>query len=134
MKFRGYFHPPTYSPQIRGYNQEAGAFWIGFIDDEDIAHGMIVIDLSVSTQEADIRNSFASIHVHHDGIKVLQELEKRGFLKYFEEIKASTFYDVVQCCVLSDIPIMYNGGNDYKEMTPRKTYEILYENRVEEVR
>lgn len=126
MKFRGYFHP-TYNPRITGFNKEGGEFWIGFIDDEDVSHGMIRIELTVWAEDAPSQHTYASLRVHHDGIRVLRHLEEIGFFERFEELKASTFYDVVQCCVLSDIPITYHGGEDFKEMTPRRIYEILYE-------
>lgn len=129
-KFRGYFHP-AYNPIVTGFSKEGGSFWIGFIDDDDVSHGMIRIKLTVWADNAPSKNTFASIHVHYDGIKVMRELENRGFLKHFEELKASTFYDVVQCCVLSDICIMYHGGEEFNEMTPRKIYEILYGEKAE---
>lgn len=126
MEFRGYFHP-AYYPRTTGFIKEGGEFWIGFINDEDQADGLIRIKLSVLADNADTTSdgSFASFHIHHDGLKVMRKLEEIGFLKMFEEIKASTFYDVVQCCVTCGVPIIYHG--DYtREMTPRRIYEILY--------
>jgi hypothetical protein len=129
MKFRGVFHP-SYNPEIRGFNQDGGEFYIGFFTDDDSSDGMIQIKLTVWAPDSPTHNTFASLRVYHDGIKVLRELEKRGFLKLFEELKASTFYDVVQCFVWCNIPIMYHGGDEYKEMTPRKIYQLLYEEQI----
>lgn len=125
FKFCGSFHP-DYRPKVTGFNQEGGRFWIGFFDDQDISDGMIAIELKVPSDISPTNNTFASLHVHHDGVKVLHKLEEIGFLKLFQEIQASTFYDIVQCCVRCDIPIVYHGGEYTKEMTNRKIYEILY--------
>lgn len=124
MTFRGWFHPSIY-PKITGFNKQGGEFWIGFVDSEDISEGLLRIELTVPSWNSESKNFFASIHVHYDGVKVIRRLEEIGFLKMFEEIKASTFYDVVQCCSRCDIPIIYHG--DYgNELTSREIYDILY--------
>lgn len=126
MKFRGYFHP-DYSPEITGLNKAAGSFWIGFLDDEDLADGLIRIELTVSSGEEDpiFSRAFADIHVHYDGLKVLRHLEEVGFLKIFEETRASTFYDVVQCCARCKIPIIYHGDHG-NELVSRQLYDLLH--------
>lgn len=123
-KLRGYFHPRLY-PETTGFNKEGGNFWIGFDNDEAQADGTIQIDLTVPAEHSPTQNTYATIQVHYDGIAVIRELERLGFLKMFEEIQASTFYDLVQCFARCDISIMYHGEYT-KEMTPRKLYEILY--------
>lgn len=122
---RGYFHP-AWNPQVTGFNKQGGEFWIGFIDEEGVSHGMIRIELTVWADYSPSKHTYASIHVHHDGIKVIRELEKVGFLTIFEDIGVSNFYDVVQCCARCDIPIVYHGGEYTREVSPRKIYEILY--------
>lgn len=123
MQLKGFFLP-AYYPRIIGFNKQGGEFWIGFLDDERLGTA-IRIELTVWADDSPSKNTYASIHVHHDAISVVRELERVGFLALFEELKASTFYDVVQCCVRSDISIMYHGDN-VKEMVPRKIYELLY--------
>lgn len=125
MKLRGYFHP-AYVPKIIGLNKEGGSFWIGFIADDDIlTDGLIRIELIVPADDwPDSSSFFASFHVHHDGLKVMRKLEEIGFLSIFEEIKASTFYDVVQCCARCDVPVIYHGHGE--ELMSRKMYELLH--------
>lgn len=124
MKLRGWFHP-AFFPKIQGLNKEGGEFWIGFVNDDDVSEGMIRIELTVPASDSYSQSYFASIHVHYDGINAIRKLEELGFLAMFEEIKASTFYDVVQCCSRCDIPIIYHG--DYsRELMSREMYEILY--------
>lgn len=124
-KFRGWYHP-AYFPQTTGLLKEKGEFWVGFVsDDGETTDGMIRIRLRVPAESSD-SSMFASMSVHHDGIKVLRHLEEVGFLKMFEELKVSTFYDLVQCFAACDIPITYHGGDEYKEMTSRKIYDMLY--------
>lgn len=131
MTFRGHFHPPIH-PRVTGFNKQGGEFWIGFIDENDGSGSQIRIELIVPSDASPTKNTFASLHVHHDGVKVIRELEKIGFLKMFEEIQASTFYDVVQCCARCDVPILYLGGEETKEMTPRLIYEELYATKAAE--
>lgn len=114
MPFRGYFHTPIH-PLITGFNKQGGEFWIGFIEDDDSSAGVVRIELTVPSDQSPSQNTYASIHVYHDGVKVLRHLEKIGFLAMFEEIQASNFYDLVQCCARCDIPIQYQ-----EEFTPRK--------------
>lgn len=124
MKFRGYFHP-AYFPKITGGNKEGGAFWIGFISDDDMTtDGLIRIELTLPADDT-WDHTFASFTIHHDGIKVVRKLEEIGFLDIFEEIQASTFYDVVQCCARCDIPIVYHGYHG-EELMSRKMYELLH--------
>lgn len=131
MPFRGYFHTPLV-PRATGFNKQGGEFWIGFINDDDSTNGMVRIELTIPSDISPSRNTYASIHVHHDGISVIRKLEEIGFLDMFEEIQASTFYDVVQCCSRCNIPITYHG--DYsKEMLNRKMYKILYCDKATEV-
>lgn len=125
MQLRGYFHPP-FNPRITGFNKEGGQFWIGFMDDDENTDGMIVVELTVWADDSPTKSTFANLRAHYDGIKVLRELEDVGFLAIFEDIKASNFYDVAQCCARCNIGIMYHGGEFTKEMTPRKMYELLY--------
>jgi hypothetical protein len=125
MKFRGWFHP-AYYPKTQGFNMQGGEFWIGFVDDQDVSEGLIRIELTVPSLDSPSKSYFASIHVHYDGVKVIRRLEEVGFLKIFEEIQASTFFDVVQCCTRCDIPIVYHGDHG-RELVSREMYEILYE-------
>lgn len=125
MPFRGYFHQ-AHNPRITGFNKEGGSFFIGFINDDDSTDGQVRIELTVPADNSPSKNTFANIHVYHDGIVAIRKLEEIGFLTMFEEIQASNFYDVVQCCVRCDIPIMYHGGDYTKELTPRKIYDMLY--------
>jgi hypothetical protein len=126
MKLRGYFHP-AYVPKIMGLGKEGGDFWIGFLSDDDlITDGLIRIELTVPADESDSAGgNFASFHVHYDGLKVIRKLEEIGFLDIFEEIKASTFYDVVQCCARCDLPMIYHGYYG-EELMSRKMYELLH--------
>lgn len=126
MKFRGYFHP-SYNPRTTGFNKQGGEFWIGFLDDEDGSGGMVRIELTVWADDSPSKSTYASIHMHHDGIEAIRKLEEVGFLEMFKDIQASTFYDVVQCCARCDIPITYHGVEYAKELTPRKFYELLYD-------
>lgn len=127
MPFRGYFHTPIHA-RVTGFNKQGGEFWIGFINDDDTSEGMVRVELTVPSDESPSQNTYASIHIHYDGVKVLRQLESIGFLAIFEEIKASNFYDLVQCCARCDIPIVYHGGTYTKEVTSRKMYELLYLN------
>jgi hypothetical protein len=127
-QFRGYFHP-SFEPRVTGFNKQGGSFFIGYIDEEDDSiDGQIRIELTVWADISPSKSTYASIQVYHDGVKVMRELDKLGFLDMFEEIQASNFYDVVQCCERCGIPIMYhdNFQNDFRQMTPRKIYDILY--------
>jgi hypothetical protein len=124
MKFRGYFHP-AYNPRTVGFNKQGGEFWIGWINDKDESEGLVRIELTIPADDSPSQSTFAVIHVHADGVTVIRQLEKVGFLKMFEEIHASTFYDVVQCCSRCDIPIIYHG--DYgNELVSREIWEVLY--------
>lgn len=130
MKLSGYFHSAVTS-RTTGFNKEGGHFWIGFGDDvETPRNGAIAIELTVWSEHSPSQSTYASIRVYHDGIAVIRELEKIGFLTMFEEIQANNFYDVAQCCARCDVPIMYHGGDYTKEMTPRKIYELLYSDPV----
>lgn len=126
MKLTGQFYP-AFVPEITGLTRAGGHFWIAFVDDEEITHGAVRINLTVPARftPGDYNHSFASFHFHYDSLNVIYKLNELGFLKLFEELKASTFYDVVQCCVLCNIPITYYG-EDNKELIPRKVYEIIY--------
>jgi hypothetical protein len=124
MPFRGYFYASIY-PRVTGFNKQGGDFWIGFLNDDDTTNGQIRIELTVPAEESPSSNTYAILHVHHDGVNVLRKLLEIGFLDIFEEIQASTFYDVVQCCERCNIPIQYNGEYT-KEMTSRRMYELLY--------
>jgi hypothetical protein len=125
MKLRGYFQP-AYDPQVRGLSKEGGEFWIGIIADDDITtDGLIKIELTVAAEQSGSGHDFASFHVHHDGLKVMRKLQEIGFLDIFEEIQASTFYDVVQCCARCNVPIQYNGYYG-EELMSRQMYEILH--------
>lgn len=124
MSFRGLFHEPIF-PRITGFNKQGGEFWIGFMNDDDTTNGMIRIELTVPSDDSLSKSKFASIQVHYDSVRVIHKLSEIGFLDLFEEIQATTFYDVVQCCARCDIPIQYNGEST-KEMTPRRIYDLLY--------
>lgn len=125
MKFRGYFHP-AYNPRTTGLNKQGGEFWVGFINDQDESDGLARIELTVPAESSPSQHTFASIRVHADGVKVIRKLDEVGFLTLFEEIHASTFYDLVQCFARCDIPIIYHG--DYgNELVSREMYELLYE-------
>lgn len=124
MSLRGYFHTPIF-PSVTGFNKQGGEFWIGFLNDDDTTDGMIRIELTVPADDAPSLNTYAVLHTHYDGVNVLRKLLKIGFLDLFEEIQASTFYDVVQCCERCNIPIQYHD-EEMKEMTSRRMYELLY--------
>lgn len=127
MSFRGYFFTPIHA-RVTGFSKQGGDFWIGFINDDDTNEGIVRVELTVPSDESPKQKTYASIHIHYDSLKVLRHLESIGFLAIFEEIKASNFYDLVQCCARCDIPIVYHGDTYTKEVVSRKMYELLYLN------
>lgn len=78
-------------------------------------------------QSGDVSGYFASMNVHYDGVKILQNLEASGFLSKFEEMKASTFYDIFQIIHSIEGISLVNHDSDLKLIASRRMYETLTE-------
>ena len=120
---------PKIHPEIVGLSKRTGEFWITYNGDE--MRGTVCIRLTVPADGSRNYNGassgyFASLHAHHDGISVLSDLYNCNFTDRFREIGASTFYDVMQCLILSGIPVQIQGQDDSMEFMNRKMYELLH--------
>jgi hypothetical protein len=120
IPIRATWQPDLYQP-VTGLSKHYGKVWI----DADNGHGSVVINLTVSAEPRPYPEGFfASIVAHHDGIAILRELDRRGFLDRFQDTRASTFYDIFGCLHASGIPVT-SHDSDLELLASRKMYELL---------
>ena len=113
---------PKLVREVSGLSRSFGHFWVGYQDDE--ARGLIGIDLTVPAEGHGEGHYFASMKVHYDGVDLLSDLFDCDFMDHYQALKASTFYDLMQCFYLSGIPVMVHGDTEH-EFVNRKMYELL---------
>lgn len=119
---------PHFYPEVIGLSKKIGDFWI----EDDERGGSIKIGITAPAEEdrmqsGDVSGYFASMNVHYDGVKILQNLEASGFLSKFEEMKASTFYDIFQIIHSIEGISLVNHDSDLKLIASRRMYETLTE-------
>lgn len=122
---------PQQFDNIEGLSRKKGDFWIGYSDDDE-RRGEIGIRIVVPADPQDTdpnrptNGFFAAFTIHQDGIPIITELFERDFMDNFANKHANTFYDVMDCLFMADIPVMVQG-NDDEEFLNRAMYEILVE-------
>jgi hypothetical protein len=118
-KLRAVYHP-RFEPKVTASIQEIGTFWIS------MESGEVMIRVRTPASHAHHGGFYVSIDMHYDGVDIMRELDQRGFLSRFKAIKASTFYDVLQCLNVAGIPLV-SHDHDSLEYTSRAMYELLNE-------
>lgn len=107
--------------EVTGLTRRFGVFYIS----TDNFEQEIAVKLSIPAGNlADRKSYFASILMYHDGIALMRKLDKRGFIAEFERLQADTFYDVLQCLHVADIPLLCH--DDDPQMMSRRVYETIH--------
>lgn len=117
------FHPRN---EVIGLSRRFGLFYIS----TDNSTQEVSIEITIPADEncfSSMSDYFASLHVHYDGVALLNELGARGFLDEFGRLKACTFYDILQCLHVADINL--TCYDDDKQMVSRQIYDLLYAER-----
>lgn len=115
---------PRLRPEIIGLSKIIGEFGVRYTED-DPHEGEILIEIRAPADITDNRlGYFAALHVHYDGIRVLSDLRETGFLARFAMLHANTFYDVMQCFLMSNISVTVHGDSEY-EFVNREIYKLL---------
>lgn len=122
---------PHHFDNIEGLSRKKGIFWINYSEDDErrgeIAIRIIVpVDPRDSNPDSTTAGFFAAFAIHYDGISIVAELSERGFMDNFAKKQANTFYDVMDCFLMADIPVTIHGDDD-REFLNRRMYELLVE-------
>lgn len=121
-------YTPAWNREVIGHARRLGEFWIA----QDKAEGSVCLKLTVPAESTRYTNVnatngvyFAAFHTHYDGVEIMKQLFEIGFMTHFEQIQAKTFYDVFQCFMIFNIPVLVHDSD--KTLIPsRKLYDRLY--------